>query len=134
MISGGDDPTIFEYAEYNYGAEDDEEETEEYDLGYFFEEGENSGDYVIEAPAEQLERQLYAAYPPRDVMERSAVMVCFDEAQSAAINRMWINVRCYNLSKAPVWAFVIAAAVFCGIVFLAVKRIKDEIKRRAAMK
>lgn len=134
VISGGGDPTIFEYAEYNYGAEDDEEETEEYDLGYFFEGEETSGDYVIEAPAEQLERQLYAAYPPRDVMERSAVMVCFDEAQSAAINRMWINVRCYNLSKAPVWAFVIAAAVLCGIVALAVIRVKNEMKRRAAMK
>ncbi len=132
VISGGDDPTIFEYAEYNYGAEDDEEETEEYDLGYFFEGEENSGDYVIEAPAEQLERQLYAAYPPQDVMERSAVMVCFDEAQSAAINRMWINVRCYNLRKAPAWALVIAAAVFCGIVYLAVMRVKAAIRRRNA--
>ena len=132
VISGGDDPTIFEYAEYNYGAEDDEEETEEYDLGYFFEGEENSGDYVIEAPAEQLERQLYAAYPPHDVMERSAVMVCFDEAQSAAINRMWINVRCYNLRKAPAWALVIAAAVFCGIVYLAVMRVKAAIRRRNA--
>ena len=87
---------------------------------------------MIEAPAEQLERQLYAAYPPHDVMERSAVMVCFDEAQSAAINRMWINVRCYNLRKAPAWALVIAAAVFCGIVYLAVMRVKAAIRRRNA--
>ena len=62
VISGGGDPMIFEYADYNYGAEEDEEETEEYDLGYFFEDGPSSGDYVIEAPAEQLRRQLYAAY------------------------------------------------------------------------
>ena len=130
VISGGDDPTIFEYAEYNYGADDDEEEIEEYDLGYFFDEDGESGDYVIEAPAEQLERQLFAAYPPQDVMDRSAVMVCFDKEQNASINRMWINVRCYNLLKAPVWAWIPVIAVLCGIVCLAVIRIKAVLKAR----
>ena len=126
VISGGEDPRIFEYAEYNYGAEDDEEETAEYDLGYFFDEGFDeggeSGDYVIEAPAEQLERQLYAAYPPDDVMSRSSIMTCFDEEQTASINRMWINVRCYNITKAPWWVFVIAAAVLAGIVVLILRK------------
>ena len=79
-----------------------------------------------------LERQLYAAYPPQDVMDRSAVMVCFDEEQSAAINRMWINVRCYNIKKVPVWAWIIAAAVFAGVIYLAVKRIQTARKKNRA--
>ena len=35
-IAGGDSPLIFEYADWTYGAEDDEEDTIEYPLGYFF--------------------------------------------------------------------------------------------------
>ena len=132
VISGGEDPTVFEYAEYNYGAEDGEEETENYDLGYFFDPEAEEGEYEIEAPADMLERQLYAAYPPQDVMDRSAVMVCFDEEQSAAINRMWINVRCYNIKKVPVWAWIIAAAVFAGVIYLAVKRIQTARKKNRA--
>ena len=123
VISGGDDPRIFEYADYNYGAEEDEEETAEYDVGYFFEEGPSSGDYVIEAPEEQLRRQLYAAYPPDDVMNRSSIMTCFDDAQNEAINRMWINVRCYNIKKVPVWAWLITAIVFAGLVWLILERL-----------
>ena len=131
VISGGEDPTIFEYADYNYSAEEDEEETEEYDLGYFFEEeGEASGDYVIEASADILERQLYAAYPPDDVMKRSSIMTCFDEEQTRAINQMWINVRCFNIKKVPVWGWFIAALVLAGVVFLAVRRLKSVKKRR----
>ena len=130
VISGGDDPTIFEYADYNYSAEDDEEEIEEYDLGYFFDEvGEESGDYVIEASTDMLERQLYAAYPPDDVMRRSSIMTCFDEEQTRAINQMWINVRCYNIKKVPVWGWFIAAVVFAGVVYLAVRRIKAALKK-----
>ena len=123
VISGGDDPLVFEYAEYNYGAEDDEEETEEYDVGYFFDENGAEGEYVIEAPAEQLSRQLYAAYPPSDVMQRSSIMTCFDEEQNAAINRMWINVRCFNIKKVPVWGWCISAAVAAGIIYLALRKL-----------
>ncbi len=123
VISGGDDPLIFEYADYNYGAEEDEEETQEYDVGYFFDENGEEGEFVIEAPEEQLRRQLYAAYPPAEVMRRSSIMTCFDEEQNAAINRMWINVRCYNIKKVPVWGWCITAVVVAGIVYLALKRL-----------
>ena len=123
VISGGDDPLVFEYAEYNYGAEDDEEETEEYDVGYFFDENGAEGEYVIEAPAEQLSRQLYAAYPPSDVMQRSSIMTCFDEEQNAAINKMWINVRCFNIKKVPVWGWCITAVVVAGIIYLALRKL-----------
>ena len=131
VISGGEDPTVFEYADYNYSAEEDEEETSEYDLGYFFEkEGEESGEYVIEASADMLERQLYAAYPPDDVMRRSSIMTCFDEEQTRAINQMWINVRCYNIKKVPVWGWIIAALVLAGVVYLAVRRLRSANRRK----
>ena len=102
VISGGDDPTVFEYADYNYSAEE----------------------YVIEASPDMLERQLYAAYPPDDVMRRSSIMTCFDEEQTAAINQMWINVRCYNIKKVPWWGWIIAAAVAAATCYLAWIRIK----------
>ena len=124
VISGGEDPTVFEYADYMYSAEEGEEDTQEYDLSYFFSEEGESEDYVIETTSDLLERQLYAQYPPDDVMRRSSIMVCFDDEQTKAINQMWINVRCYNIKNVPVWGWFIAAAVLAGIIFLAVRRIK----------
>ena len=124
VISGGEDPTVFEYADYMYSAEEGEEDTQEYDLSYFFSEEGESEDYVIETTSDLLERQLYAQYPPGDVMRRSSIMVCFDDEQTKAINQMWINVRCYNIKNVPVWGWFIAAAVLAGIIFLAVRRIK----------
>ena len=123
VISGGDDPTIFEYADYNYSAEENEEETEKYDLGYFFGADGESGDFVIETTPDMLERQLYAAYPPDDVMHRASIMTCFDEAETAAINRMWINVRCLNLTRAPWWVWTVALIVIGGMVYLTARRI-----------
>ena len=153
VLSGGDDPRIFEYLDYNYGAEEEEDEiaddeeseeasegtveeaseeasegtvdeaseeayeTIEYDVSYFF-GGEDceDGTYVIEAPEESMHRQLFAAYPPRDVLARSSVMIYFNAEQNAAINRMWVNVRCYNIRRVPVWAWILIAAVIAGAV------------------
>ena len=99
---------------------------------YFFtEDGEASDDYVIEASPDMLERQLYAAYPPDDVMRRSSIMTCFNEEQTKAINQMWINVRCYNIKNVPVWGWIIAAAVFAGIIYLVVIRVKAMMKKKA---
>ena len=111
-------------------AEDDAEETQEYDLGYFFDEEGAEGEYVIEAPVEMLERQLYAAYPPDDVMRRSSIMTCFDEQQTAAINQMWINVRCYNLKNMPVWGWLFVAAAAAGLVYLIAVRVKAIRKKK----
>ena len=122
VISGGDDPTIFEYAQYNYEAEEDEEETAEYDLGYFFSGEEGGGEYVIETPVEQLSRQLNGAYPPVDAIKRSSIMICFNEEQTAAINRMWINVRCFSITDVQWWAWIITAVVAAGIVYLILRK------------
>lgn len=118
VISGGDDSRIFEYADWCYGAEEDEENAEDYNLGYFFDGDGESGDYVITAPSDQIYRQLFAQYPDEESISRSSIMVYFENEQNEVINRMWISVRCYNIHDIPVWAWVIAAAVATGIVYL----------------
>ena len=125
VLSGGDDPRILEYVEYNYGAEEEEDSDEdivEYDVSYFF-GGEDceDGTYVFDAPSESLHRQLFAAYPPRDVIDRSAVMIYFDDAQNAAINQMWVNVRCFNIRDVPFWAWILIAALIAGAVWMTIR-------------
>ena len=59
VIAGGeDDNTVFDYLNWNYGAEDGEEDTTEYPLGYFFSGDNSDPDYIITAPEEQTRRQL----------------------------------------------------------------------------
>ena len=112
VLSGGDDPRILEYVEYNYGAEEDEEEVVEYDLSYFFGDEDDEEEYVIEVPAKQLRRQLGAQYPSEEVIDRAAVMIYFNDEQNAAINQMWINVRCFNIKRVPaiVWVLILVLA------------------------
>lgn len=92
-ITGGDDDSIFEYLQYNYGSDSDE--AVDYDLGYLFGD-ESSGKYVIKADPDQLNRQLYAQYPTEDVLDRCAVMKCFSDTANRRISQMWTNVRCYR--------------------------------------
>lgn len=128
VLSGGDDPRLFEYAAYNYEAEDDEEETAEYDLGYFFsEQGEDEGKFVLEVPADQLKRQVSAAYPPEEDIARSSIMAYFNDEQNAAINQMWVNVRCFDIREASVWGWILICAAAAGVIWLRLRR-----RRRAA--
>ncbi len=90
-ISGGDSDLIYEYVDYCYGAED-ESEGVDYDLSYFFGE-----DHVLWADEEQINRQLFAQYPTEDVIERCAVMKCFDRDANMRIMQMWTNIRCFDL-------------------------------------
>lgn len=111
VIAGGDDDTVYSYLDYTYGAEDDEEDVVDYPLGYFFTGDNSDPDYVLRAPAEQVNRQLGAQYPSQDAIERSAVMEYFNEDATKDINQMWINIRCYNIKDVPTWAWFIVAAV-----------------------
>ena len=111
VIAGGDDDTVYSYLDYTYGAEDDEEDVVDYPLGYFFTGDNSDPDYVLRAPAEQVNRQLGAQYPSQDAIERSAVMEYFDEDATKDINQMWINIRCYNIKDVPTWAWLIVVAV-----------------------
>ncbi|MBR5421550.1 MAG: extracellular solute-binding protein [Lachnospiraceae bacterium] len=126
VISGGTDgDAIYEYLDWTYGTE--EEEGVDYNLSWFFDgEGEESGDYVLFTDEEQLDRQLFAQYPTPEVMERSSIMRYFDTEANARINRMWINVRCFNINRLPVavraGALVLCIAVLGGLVFLKLKK------------
>ena len=116
VIAGGDDDTVYSYLDYTYGAEDDEEDVVDYPLGYFFTGDNSDPDYVLRAPAEQVDRQLGAQYPSQDAIDRSAVMEYFDEDATKDINQMWINIRCYNIKDVPTWAWFIVAAVIGALV------------------
>ena len=78
VISGGDDDRVFEYLDWNYGAED-EDDAVDYPVGYFFSGDNSDEDYVLTVPAEQLKRQLSAQYPSEDVIRRASIMVYFDK-------------------------------------------------------
>ena len=126
VISGGDDPRIFEYADWNYGAEDDEEDTVDYDLAYFFSEDPNSEEYIIHAPTEQVKRQLYAQYPDADAMSRSSIMIYFDESQNQAINQMWVSVRCFNINDVPTWIWTITVILVIVILICFGRNLKKK--------
>ncbi len=90
---------VFDYMEWNYGAEDGQDSVD-YDVSYFF-----GGESVLSAPTENFGfdngeinrgRQLFAQYPPENVIDRSVVMLDFGD-RLGDINRMWINVRCLDL-------------------------------------
>ena len=124
VIAGGEDGRIFEYADWCYGAEEDEEDVAEYPVGAFFSGDENDEDYVINAPEDQVYRQLYAQYPDAETLNRSSIMVYFDDEANNSINQMWIHVRCFNIYDIPVWAWIIGAAAAAGLVVLLVRQKK----------
>lgn len=126
VISGGEDTRIFEYADWCYGAGEEEKDVVEYDLGYFFlgDEEDTEESYVITAPADQADRQLFAQYPDQESISRSSLMVCFDEEQSSAINQMWINVRCYNIHDIPVWVWMLVGMAAGVLAVIGIRRIK----------
>ena len=103
-------------AEEDAGEDAEEEEpTVEYDLSYFFlGMGQHSDDYVLTVPESQLKRQLSAQYPSEEVIERASIMIYFNEEQNEQINRMWTNVRCFNINQVPVWVWILLAALIVG--------------------
>ena len=129
VISGGDDPRVFEYADWNYSAEDEEEDTVDYDLAYFFTEDTDSEDYIITAPAEQVKRQLYAQYPDANAMDRSSIMIYFDEKQNQDINQMWVSVRCFNIHDVPVWIWTITIILAIVILVCAARKVMKKHTR-----
>ncbi len=128
-ISGGADERIFEYADWSYGAEEDDEDTVEYPLGHFFTGDPEDEDYILTVPEEQVNRQLFAAYPPEEVIRRASIMVYFDREQNDEINKMWIRVRCFNIKNVPIWVWIVILFVIAGAAALYVrnKRIRERI-------
>ena len=110
VIAGNEEDTrIFEYADWSFGAEEDEEDTIDYNVGYFFSGDEEDEDYVITASSEQLYKQLFSQYPDAGALARSSIMVCFDDAANERINQMWINIRCMSIEDVPpgIWAVIL---------------------------
>ena len=83
---GGED--VFAYVEETYGADEEEEDTVEYDLSYFFGEG-----YSLITPEEQTRRQLLAQYPDVNTINRLVVMKYFDKDTNERANRMWTTIK-----------------------------------------
>ncbi len=112
VIAGGEDDTIFEYADWCYGAEEDEEEAIYYPVGYFFTGNNEDDEYIICASADQIDRQLYAQYPSEEIINRAVVMEYFNDEESKEINQMWINIRCFNINNVPIGVWVVIVVVF----------------------
>ena len=130
-IAGGDSDVIFDYLDWTYGAEEDEEDTIEYPVGYFFSGDNSDEDYVITAPAEQAHRQLSAQYPSEEEISRSAVMLYFDDEGNKNINQMWINVRCFNLSMLSIAQWItIAVIVLAAALLVLFVKFGDDLFRR----
>lgn len=132
-ISGGDSSVIYDYAKWNYGYDSiveetgEEQEEAEYSLGYFFSGISDDKNYTFKTTKDETEGQLFAQYPTDDIMGRSAVMQYFDTDRTAKINQMWINVRCFNIHKVPVWVWLVTCTV---IIVLAVFKIVSVVRKR----
>ena len=103
----------------------------DYPVGYFFSGDNEDENYVITASADQAHRQLSAQYPTEDEIDRSAVMMYFDDEGNANINQMWINVRCFNLSMITnlQWAMIgLIVLITAAVVLLVIYR--DTIFRK----
>ncbi len=129
VIAGGEDGRILEYADWCYGAPEDETDVAEYPLGYFFSGNSEDEDYVITAPADQVNRQLSAQYPSEEMLARSSIMTYFDSETNDTVNQMWIHVRCYNIYDMPVWAWVLLILAVAVAVFFVVRRRVKMAKR-----
>ena len=119
--------------DWNYGA-DEEVEAEyidEYDLSYFFGEGTylsvDTSLFGFEGEWEDGKinrgRQLFAQYPPENVIDRSVVMLDFGDKLSN-LNQMWINVRCFDVTTISpatigitVGVIALAAVGICLYIF-----------------
>ncbi len=130
VISGGEeDDTVYEYLLWNYeeDPEESEEEPVEYPVGFYFSGDYDDDDYKFYTSVEQTRRQLYAQYPPKDVIDRSSVMLYFDGDTNERVNHMWINVRCFNAKNIPAWAIAVLVILLGGGIFLIVMtRLKNK--------
>ncbi len=110
-----DDNVIYNYLDWNYGAEANVTDTYDYDLSYFFGEGSEAtvtadrANFIFDGDGNiNCGRQLFAQYPSENVIERSVIMLDFGD-RLADINQMWINVRCLDVkdfNPAVVWTVV----------------------------
>lgn len=115
------DTTVWDYVKFNYGQ--DTEEGVDYPLGYFF-SGDNGDEaYMMRTEPDQTKRQLYAQYPPEDVIRRSAIMGYYPPDKNAELNQMWIHVRCFNLNRVPKVCWYMGLLIMAACVVYGVRRL-----------
>ena len=94
-----------------------EEETVEYDLGYFF--GDTAENAVFYADREQAERrQLHAHYPPEEVIRRCAVMDYYGTEANERINELWSRVKGETLEPWAIAIICVGVALAAAVVLL----------------
>lgn len=79
---------VYDYIKETYGADENEENTVEYDLTYFFGEGRK-----LTTAADQEHRQLFAQYPDQETIDRLVVMQYFTAEENERANRIWITIK-----------------------------------------
>lgn len=115
------DDTVFDYMDWNYGAEEglSANEIYEYDLSYFFGEdcflATDVANFEFEDGTINRGRQLFAQYPPQNVIEKSVIMLDFGDKLNE-INQMWINVRCLDLLDFDPVAVGVTAGIVGAII------------------
>ena len=108
----GEDSEMLDYVDYLYG-EEESDEFVEYDLSWFF-----GAEASIFADEEQAtKRQLYAQYPPEEVMTRCAVMDYYGEEANARINELWSRVKAETLDA---WAIIVICLTVTAIALFIV--------------
>ena len=83
-------------------------------------------DYVIYAPTDQVNRQLFSQYPDEKTINRSSIMVYFDKETTEKLNQMWINVRCYNIHKVPLWIWILTILCIAGCIVWYLRKKRHE--------
>ena len=121
VISGGEEGTVYDYLNWCYGA-DEEDETIDYQVGYFFSGDSDDEDYILKVSTEQIDRQVFAQYPLEDVIKRAAVMGYYDNRVNKEINQMWINIRCFNIKQVPGFVWAVIAVLTAGAIVLVIVR------------
>ena len=49
-------------------------------------------------------------------------MIYFTDEQNEIINRMWINIRCFNIHSVPLWVWILLIAAIVGGTLFALWR------------
>ncbi len=108
----GENNEMLAYADYLYG-EEESDTTTTYDLSYFFYGEGTEGLATIVADEEQAAcRQLFAQFPPSEVIARSAVMDYYGEEANVRINELWSRVKAETLDA---WAIVVICVTVLAI-------------------
>ncbi len=116
-VIAGANGEMLDYADWLYGGEEEIEENF-YDLSYFFParaDGEPVGIYADEE--QRTCRQLYAQFPPEEVISRCAVMDYYRKDASERINELWSRVKAEVLDA---WAIAVICIAVVAIALFTV--------------